>query len=239
MKFFVQTYLRYLVRISLWRHKPEVVVVAGITNKSTVKRVIASRLSATGLSVRSNPKSYNTEIGLPLAILALAAGGSSVRAWWRSLAQGTWRALVGKKFPGLLVLEFGISGRGDMRELLKIVKPRMAGFTNVVLSDFNPHATIEELTGEFEVLMRNIPTGGYAIVNADDPQLEMLCEKKYCATVTYALHQPADLTAAGVRQEIDGQHFVVNGREIVVARFGDHHIYAYLAGEAVAQCYNV
>src|SRR3989338_8887271 len=150
--------------------------------------------------------------------MALEAGGSSVRAWWRSLAQGTWRALVGKKFPGLLVLEFGISGQGDMRELLKIIKPRLAVFTNVVLSDFNPHASMEELSRELTILAQSIPSNGWVIINADDVHLKSLTNLPDQRVVTYALQSPANFRPTNIVRQPDGFSFEFNKKIVKLER---------------------
>ncbi|MFH0930164.1 MAG: hypothetical protein V1814_02835, partial [Candidatus Moraniibacteriota bacterium] len=83
-KLFVQFYLKILTKFVLWRHEPFVIAVAGSTNKTVAKEYILKFLREKygEKEVRGNPRSYNTEIGLPLAILYLESGESSFWKWW-------------------------------------------------------------------------------------------------------------------------------------------------------------
>lgn len=233
----IETYVRWLVWIAVLRHHPDIIAVSGITNKSTTKRAITERMLAQGVTVRSNPKSYNTEIGLPLAILYIEPADYTVAAWLRALWQGTINAFFGQQFPRLLVLEFGVSARGDMQRLLRIVRPRVAVLTNVQPSAFNPMVTLGELADEFRELVRKLPSNGFAIVNADDAHLKAIADEFPDRTFTYAIHVPAAVRAENVREAIDGQRFSVGGQEVHLSRFGEHHLYAYLAAEATCKRY--
>src|SRR3989339_1143710 len=121
----IQHYLKLFTKIILWRHKPFIVAVAGSTNKTTTKDYILKFLREKygEKEVRGNPKSYNTEIGLPLAILYLDSGESSALRWLKILVQAKMRALFGRKFPKKLVLELGVEEKGDMKPLLEMVRP--------------------------------------------------------------------------------------------------------------------
>src|SRR3989339_2015668 len=124
-KSFIQYYLKLLTKFVLWRHNPFVIAVAGSTNKTVVKEYILKFLREKygEKEVRGNPKSYNTEIGLPLAILYLDSGESSALRWLKILVQAKMRALFGRKFPKKLVLELGVEEKGDMKPLLEMVRP--------------------------------------------------------------------------------------------------------------------
>jgi UDP-N-acetylmuramyl pentapeptide synthase len=67
-------YLKYITKLVLFIHKPVIIAVAGSTNKTFVRDEIRNILEKKGFSVRANPRSFNTEIGLPLAILDLPSG---------------------------------------------------------------------------------------------------------------------------------------------------------------------
>src|SRR4030042_1870380 len=129
----VQYYLKLLTKFVLWRHQPFVIAVAGSTNKTTVKDYILKFLREKfgEKNVRGNPKSYNTEIGLPLAILYLDSGESSAAKWLKILIQAKIRALFGQKFPKKLVLELGVEEKGAMKYLLGMVRPRIAIIINI------------------------------------------------------------------------------------------------------------
>src|SRR6185369_3189404 len=84
-------YLRVLARIFLRRKKPLVIAIAGNRGKTVMKRLFGELLGA-HYKVRTNPRSYNTEIGLPLAVLNLEIETRSPWNVLRTLAHAAWIA---------------------------------------------------------------------------------------------------------------------------------------------------
>ena len=231
--------MRVLVKITLFVHRPDVIAVSGITNKSTVKRAIVERLQNKQLAVRANPKSYNTEIGLPLAVFYVELEGRDLISWLKAMMLCFKKVIMSKNFPRILVLEFGVSGVGDMRRLIKIVKPRLGVFTDIQQSDFNPRTSVVELANEINELMRVIPhDNGLVVYNADDSQIRQMAEQYEGNKVGFGLSEMADIRAIDVRQESDGISWIVNEQRWQVRKFGSHHIYAELAAFAVANNYS-
>ena len=70
--------LQMLARLYLKRRRPRVVAIAGTRGKTVMKRVLTELLSA-HLHTRANPLSYNTEVGLPLAVLDVTHEHAPVR----------------------------------------------------------------------------------------------------------------------------------------------------------------
>jgi UDP-N-acetylmuramoyl-tripeptide--D-alanyl-D-alanine ligase len=89
-----------------WRRELgcRVVGITGSTGKTSVKDICAALLP---LRVHASPENYNTEIGLPLAILAAPEGTEA------------------------LVLEMGMRGLGQITELTEIAEPDVGVITNV------------------------------------------------------------------------------------------------------------
>lgn len=233
----VEAYLRWLTKIIVWRHRPDIIAIAGITNKTTTQKAVMEKLSARNMAARANPKSYNTEIGLPLAVLYLELNKYDFSDWARIL----WRALVSAlfsiDFPKLLVLEFGVSEPGDMKKLLKILRPRVAVFTNIQPSSFNPKVSTDELTLEMRELMKTLPFDGFVIYNYDDENLRLLVKDFSGRKISYGFGAMADVRATHLKQESDGLHWESEGRKRFTAKFGEHHVYAALAADAVAKNY--
>src|SRR5262245_18710356 len=105
-------YLRALARVFLRRKKPLVIAIAGNRGKTVMKRLFGELLSAR-YKVRTNPRSYNTEIGLPLAVLNLEIETRSLWTILQTLARAAWIAFCSKEKLEVLVLEFGVRQRGD------------------------------------------------------------------------------------------------------------------------------
>jgi len=79
LKQLLKYYLKYITKLVLAIHQPLIIGLTGSTNVIFTRDEIKRQLAQTGLAARSNPKNFNTEIGLPLAILNLPSGYNSYR----------------------------------------------------------------------------------------------------------------------------------------------------------------
>ena len=161
-------YLQALARVYLWRRRPGVIAIAGNQGKTVLKRVLARALGRV-FAVRTNPRSYNTEIGLPLAVLGLEINPRSLRAIAATLAQATWRALGDREPLQWLIVELGSRHPGDMAQLLRTVRPDWAVITNVASGE----GELEEqdvLRGEVGALLAAVPPAR-VLMSEDDPLL--------------------------------------------------------------------
>lgn len=227
----IQYYLKVLTRIVLWRHKPLIIAVAGTSNKTFVKEMILDQLGGNA-RVRGNPKSFNTEIGLPLAVLFLPSGYSSFFKWVDVLLAGTCISVFSRRFPKIMVLELGVDRKGDMDYLLSIVKPQIAVITSIDRSFPDNNASLDDIEKEFSRLAAALPEKGVLILNADDPRVKRISKNSVCKTVmvgrkeergTHALIE--NISSLETGQVFD---FSYEGKreKIETGRFGSHNIYA-------------
>lgn len=225
----IQYYLKILTKLTLWRHKPLVVAIAGTSNKTFTKEMILDQLGRSA-QVRGNPKSFNTEIGLPLAVLFLPSGYSSFFRWVDVLLTGTCISVFSRKFPKILVLELGVDRQGDMDYLLSMVNPRIAVITSIDRSFPYNNATLDDIEKEFLQLAKALPEDGRLILNVDDPRLERLSRESSCRTVLVGEKQNAHGRIENVANLETGQIFDFEyqgkGEKIETGRFGIHNIYA-------------
>jgi UDP-N-acetylmuramoyl-tripeptide--D-alanyl-D-alanine ligase len=249
-KAIVKLYLKQLTKFVLWRHKPFIVAVSGSTNKTTVKEYILKflrekyppsprlrRASGEYENVRGNPKSYNTEIGLPLAILYLDSGESSAMKWLKVLVQAKMRALFGRKFPKKLVLELGVEEKGDMKPLLEMVRPNAAVITNIEGSYTYANSSLEKIFEEMKLLIGSIPEKGHLLLNADDERVKNLAKYAKAKVITYGFSEDADARAENLKTDAEGQtfDFVFGGkRETVrIKKYGRHFVSAWMAAKVI------
>lgn len=246
LKIIVQFYLKILTKFTLWRHGPFVVAVAGSTNKTTTKDYVLKFLrekyppagEAGGENeVRGNPKSYNTEIGLPLAILYLDSGESSAAKWLKILFQAKWRALFGRKFPKKLVLELGVEEKGDMKPLLEMVQPNVAIITNIEGSYTYSNSGLEQIFEEIKLLVESISKDGYILLNCDDERVKSLAEFSKAKIITYGFNEGAEARAENLKTDAEGQsfEFVFQGKRenVKIRKYGRHFISAWMAAKVV------
>src|SRR5680860_229843 len=115
IKHFLISLLRNNAKLALKRHSPRVVVIVGSVGKTSTKDVVAAALT-TSTNVRKSEKSFNSDIGIPLAILGLKNPWSNPIKWVGALVIGFGRALR-RDFPDTLVLEVGADRPGDISNL--------------------------------------------------------------------------------------------------------------------------
>jgi UDP-N-acetylmuramyl pentapeptide synthase len=163
-------YLQALARIFLRRKKPLVIAIAGSRGKTVIKRVLGELLAAR-YRVRTNPRSYNTEIGLPLAVLDLELETQRpLKVLW-TLVRAAWIALCSTEQPEILVLELGVRQPGDMQQLLRTVHPDIAVLTNLTPSYSTDLEFLRTLQEEIRVLCRELGPRCHFLVDGDDPLL--------------------------------------------------------------------
>ena len=124
-----------------------VVAVTGSTGKTSTKDILAALLAPHVATVAS-PANFNTEIGLPLAILGAPAGTEA------------------------LVLEMAMRGAEQIAELTAIARPDVGIIVNVGPVHLELMGTLEAVAAAKAELIRDMPAGGTAIVPADEPLLE-------------------------------------------------------------------
>lgn len=232
----VQLYLKFLTKIVLGRHKPFIVAVAGTTNKTFVKETVLDELGR-GMEVRGNPKSFNTEIGLPLAVLFLPSGLSSLFKWADVLLTGTCVSVFSKKFPKILVLEMGVDSIGDMEYLLSLIDPKVAIVTNIEQNFPGSKTTIDDIAKEFEILARKMSSSGTLILNGEDERVKKLARATEAKTILFGRDKSFDAVISGVEEDDAGQKFVFSyeGEEeqLETERRGKHNIDAKIIARIV------
>jgi UDP-N-acetylmuramoyl-tripeptide--D-alanyl-D-alanine ligase len=122
-----------------------VVGITGSTGKTSVKDVCRALLPA---RVHASPENYNTEIGLPLTVLA-APDDTEV-----------------------LVLEMAMRGPGQIAELCAIAAPDVAVITNVGPVHVELLGSVEAIAAAKAEIIDGLRPGGTAVVPADPGPLE-------------------------------------------------------------------
>ncbi|MFZ2154030.1 MAG: Mur ligase family protein [Candidatus Moraniibacteriota bacterium] len=238
-KIILQYYLKIITKLVLAVHRPVVIVVSGSVNKSFVRDEIKQVLENKGRTVRANPKNFNTEIGLPLAILNIESGYNSYRRWLPVLKNAAL-AIFQKNFPKYLVLELGVAQKGDMRYLLSIVRPQLAIVTEITQRYIESFSGMNRLVGEYVYLVKNIKKDGKLILNWNNEKVRNL--KKYAnVPVLYFgfSTKEADGEVQSIERESAGSLIKLRYKEkeqtIRLNRFGRHHAMAKIIGWLVEE----
>jgi len=132
-----------------WRDElgAHVIAVTGSTGKTSTKDILAALL-APHLATVASRENFNTEIGLPLAILEAPPGTQ------------------------VLVLELAMRGAGQIAELTAIARPDVGVIVNVGPVHLELLGSLEAIASAKAELLRDMPAGGTAVIPAGEPLLE-------------------------------------------------------------------
>jgi UDP-N-acetylmuramyl pentapeptide synthase len=167
--------LRQLARVRLARQRPRLVAITGSQGKTVLKRTL-HELLARRRRVRANPLSYNTSVGLPLAVLGCDLDTRRPLALAAGFARALWSAYGPREPLDIMVLELGVRRTGDMRAHLEIVRPDIVVVTPLASSYKDDHESLEILREEIGVLCSGA-TGAAILLCSDDPTLAALAER--------------------------------------------------------------
>lgn len=231
-KTILKYYLKYITKLVLFIHKPVIIAVAGSTNKTFVRDEIKKVLEEKGLRSRANPKSFNTEIGLPLAILNVSSGYNEYRKWLPAI-KGAFLAIFEKNFPKFLVLELGVSKKGDMKYLLTILKPEVSVITNITQRYIESFSGMDSLAGEYKYLAEKTRKDGLVIINRDNSRSQEIAKVSRAKVSFYGKNQESQAKIKNIERGEKGEivEIEISGKIEIekLNRFGEHHAYARAA----------
>ncbi len=133
---------------SAWRLKlgAKVVAITGSTGKTSTKDILAAVLGGQLRTVAS-PQNLNTEIGLPLAVLAAPPGTEA------------------------LVLEMAMRGQGQIAELMEIAQPDVGMIVNVGPVHLELLGSLEAIAAAKAELIAGLNAGSTVVLPYGEPLL--------------------------------------------------------------------
>jgi UDP-N-acetylmuramoyl-tripeptide--D-alanyl-D-alanine ligase len=131
-----------------WRRELGCLVagITGSTGKTTTKDILAALLEPS-LATHRNHENLNTEVGLPLSVLAAPPGTQA------------------------LVLEMAMRGEGQIAELAAIAEPDVGVIVNVGPVHLELLGTVERVAAAKAELIRDLRPGASCVVPAEEPLL--------------------------------------------------------------------
>ena len=144
-----------------WRRElgAKVIAITGSTGKTSTKDILAALLEPHRRTFVSRGN-FNTEIGLPLELLAAPEGTE------------------------VLVLEMGMRGAGQIAELAQIAEPDVGVIVNVGPAHLELLGSIEAIAAAKAELIADLHGGATAVIPANEPLLEPH-RRSDVATVTF------------------------------------------------------
>ncbi|KAB0680820.1 UDP-N-acetylmuramoylalanyl-D-glutamyl-2,6-diaminopimelate--D-alanyl-D-alanine ligase [Aureimonas leprariae] len=133
-----------LASASRARSKAKIVAVTGSVGKTTTKEALRHALEASG-PVHASAASFNNHWGVPLSLARMPAD-----------------ARYG-------VFEIGMNHPGEIRPLVKLVRPHAAIVTLIAPAHLGFFRDLDEIAVAKGEIFEGVVEGGTAILNADDP----------------------------------------------------------------------
>ncbi len=168
-----------------------VVGITGSVGKTSTKDLLAAML-AQRLATVANAQNLNTEIGLPLTILAAPAGTQA------------------------LVLEMGMRGAGQIALLTAIARPDVGVITAVGPVHLELLGTVEAIAAAKAELIAGLQPGATAVIPAGEPLLEPHVRADL-TTVTFGDDGDVAVLPAGLTLPFTSQHMRRNALAALAA----------------------
>lgn len=196
------------------KFKLPIIAVTGSNGKTTTKEMLASILSCCFKTAKS-PSSFNNELGVPLSLLRISVKHE------------------------ICVLEIGMSAKGEILRLGRIVQPDIGVITNVGpshLGNFKSMRDVADAKGELLEVVSDT-----CILNADDDFFGLLKRKCRAEPVTFGMKKPADFRVTSLRELPSGGFvFEINSEfEVRLPGPGIHNVSNAAAAIAAASCFDV
>jgi UDP-N-acetylmuramoyl-tripeptide--D-alanyl-D-alanine ligase len=203
--------LQDMARFHRQRFSIPVVAITGSNGKTTTKDMAAAVLFSQ-FHVLKTEANYNNEIGLPLTLLQL------------------------NDQHEVAVVEMGMRGKGQIRQLANIALPTIAIITNVGETHLELLGSIENVAAAKAELLEVIPENGLVILNADNSYVREMEKQVRSRVVLFGLEQgdiKAEAINAGTQSMSFICHYLKNEFLVEIPTVGKHNVYNALAAIAV------
>ncbi len=142
------------------------------------------------------------------------------------------------------VLEVGIERPGQMSPHARMIRPDIVIITSIASEHILSFKTLEAIREEKSEMIRAVPEKGFAILNADDPNVMWMASQTKARVITYGIDRDADVKAVNIVNNFPhGMIFeaLVGGRSYSCATpfLGRHMLYPALASLALALVENL
>lgn len=212
------TALQDLAKYYLGEINPKVVAVTGSNGKTTTKDMTAAVLSAK-YKVHKTKGNFNNEIGLPFTILQMPADTE------------------------ILVLEMGMSDRGEISFLSQLGQPDVAAITIIGESHLEYLGSRRNIAKAKLEILEGLKPGGLFIYPIDEPLIreEMPLEGDFHKR-TFGTDHTASVFAYGIESGKDATTFKVNlddSEVMVIPVLGEYNVKNALIALTVADYFGL
>lgn len=164
----------------------KVIAITGSYGKTSTKFMLRDLLSER-FHVCSTPGSYNTPMGICKVI--------------NNDLQSSHQ---------ILILEMGARYEGNIQELCDIARPDISVVTNVGVAHLETFGSQDVIAREKGLIVENLPDGGVAVLNADDPRVSVMGKERRGIKRILAGLQGGEIQADNISYDNGGMSFDVS-----------------------------
>jgi UDP-N-acetylmuramoyl-tripeptide--D-alanyl-D-alanine ligase len=186
----------------------KVIAVTGSAGKTTTREMIYHVLKDHFKCHRA-PKSFNTDVGVPLTLL-----GAEPECQ-------------------IIIAELGSNHPGEIAQLSEIAQPDIALITNVQQAHLAGFGNLQTIIEEKVSITQGLRAGGTLIINGWIPELIESCRKSKLKFSTFGTEADCDYRAENFTVTAFAGSFNIDGIEVTVPLPGDGNLQNALAAWAV------
>lgn len=176
----LELYLGFLARLVILRFRPRTVAVTGSVGKTTTTTVVygllkeLSEKNLIGQFHSNSTNNMNGTVGVFLTILGSTHYVGPDFAGLREIARLTFTTICnvlkpGATYPEILLLECGISGKGEMRRMARVIRPDVVIVTTVGHAHLEKGmSTLADIAREKSELVRACRQEGLVLLGAEN-----------------------------------------------------------------------
>ncbi len=198
----------------------KVFAITGSNGKTSTKDLLAACLASKYRVVKTQGN-FNNEIGLPKTLFTI------------------------EQDTDFAVVEMGMRGLGQIRELCAIAQPDAGLITNVGETHMELLGSMENIAKAKGEIVEGLPAAGYAVLNGDNPYALQAAARTQAQVVTFGLGGGCDYRGSHITTSALGSSFTCTERssgrrvEVRLQLIGEHNVYNALSAIAGAACYGV
>ena len=196
----------------------KIIAITGSAGKTSLKNLISNLLKNYGNTL-SSPKSYNNYLGVPISLSQLK---------------------ISHQFG---VFEVGMSKKGEINALTKIIRPQIGIITNIGEAHIENFENLESIANAKGEMLNNIKKGGTIILNRDDKFFNHLNKKaklKNLKVISFGKNKSSDVYPVSIIKS--GKKTIVNVKiinELLKFEISNVNIYNFLSSLALLKVLNL
>lgn len=144
------------------RSKAKIIAITGSAGKTSTKEALRHALSSVG-KVHASDRSFNNHWGVPLTLARMPADCDYA------------------------VFEIGMNHEGEIRPLVKLVRPHVAVVTLIAAAHLGHFETLDDIARAKAEIFEGVEPNGAALINRDDPHWALLAKLAKAAGVEKVL----------------------------------------------------